>query len=41
MPLAIATRAVQATRAGDGTPQACASDARELASMPRLPLAVG
>ncbi len=41
MPLAIAARAVQTTRTGEGTPQACASDARELASMPRLPLAEG
>jgi CHAT domain-containing protein len=41
MPLANAVRAVQATRSGDVTSQACASDARELATMPPLPLAEG
>jgi CHAT domain-containing protein len=41
IPLGIAARAVQASRADGGTTQSCDHDARELASLPPLPLAEG
>jgi len=41
LPLAAAARVVQGTRASDGTTQSCDRDARELASLPSLPLAEG
>ncbi|WP_178130644.1 CHAT domain-containing tetratricopeptide repeat protein [Reyranella sp. CPCC 100927] len=41
LPMATAARVVQVTRPNDGTTQSCDRDARELASLPSLPLAEG